>query len=115
MGDELVAPAVPEQDRAGDLVDLDEAVEAVSQEQRGGQKGKLRRDISAMLVNVLKAISPATGLREARSMATAPPSDQPAAMILLGSISLRVWRWAQGSVGRGAGSRPRSPCPPHMP
>ena len=54
-----------------------------------GRKGKLRRDMSAMLVKVLKAIRPATGFRDARSMATAPPSDQPAATIFLGSMSLR--------------------------
>ena len=42
-----------------------------------------------MLVKVENAISPLTCLREARSIATAPPSDQPPAMI-------RVWVDFQG-------------------
>ena len=37
--------------------------------------------MSCVLVKVLNAISPPTCRREARSMATAPPSDQPPAMI----------------------------------
>ena len=45
-------------------------------------------------LKVLKAASPATGRREARSMATAPPSDQPAATILRGSTSRRDRRWS---------------------
>jgi hypothetical protein len=57
-----------------------------------GRKGKFRRAISTRLVKVLNAASPATGRREARSMATAPPSDQPTATIARGSMSRRDWR-----------------------
>jgi hypothetical protein len=65
-----------------------------------GRNGVARRAISVMLVNVLNATRPATGVRDARSMATAPPSDHPAAMIFLGSTSLRFRRcsWAASAV-----------------
>ena len=63
-----------------------------------------------MLVKVQKAIRPATGFRAARSMATAPPSDQPAATIFLGSMSLRAWRWA-----KAASAVSRQPDSPGLP
>ena len=50
-----------------------------------GTNGNIRRPISTPLVNEEKAIKPPTCRSEARSMATAPPSDQPAAMIRCGS------------------------------
>ena len=42
--------------------------------------------MSTLLVKVENTINPPTGRREARSIATAPPSDQPAGMTIVGSI-----------------------------
>ena len=43
----------------------------------GSESGKNVRAMSLALVNVLNANSPATRRRDARSIATAPPRDQP--------------------------------------
>ena len=48
-----------------------------------------------------KRISPPTGRREARSIATAPPSDQPAAMIVLGSTLHVETKIVVSSLGGG--------------
>ena len=55
-----------------------------------GRKGVTRRAISVMLENGLNITSPAAGRRDARSTATAAPSDRPATMIRDGATSVRV-------------------------
>ena len=97
-GDDLVAVAVADQDRAGDAADLATGCRtgAAGGATRAGT-GSCRRAMSAMRVNVQKATSPATGFREARSIATAPPSDQPAATISPGSTSCGARRWARAA------------------
>ena len=51
-----------------------------------GRKGTIRRAMSTPLVKAENAIEPATVAVEARSMATAPPSDQPPTTIRSGWI-----------------------------
>jgi len=50
-------------------------LEAVFEQRRRWKHGSKIRPISRMLVNALNVARPAMGLRLARSMATAPPSD----------------------------------------
>src|SRR5271157_3482151 len=81
--------------------------------QRGNGMGQIFRDMSCVLVNVLNAISPPTGRREARSMATAPPSDQPPAMIRAGGKPRKTsaW-WAVSAVARQTVSEALPPLKP---
>ena len=108
-GDQSVPAAVANQDWARDLGDLVNAVEAVAEQDRDGKEGTIRLPISTPLVNEEKAINPATCRSPARSMATAPPKDQPAAMIWPGAI-LRRRRDSRTQPGPSPGSRSWRPC-----
>ena len=92
-GDERVLTAVTDQDRARHR-SIFERLSDLWRKRIVESKGKLRRIIAVIDVNVLKTTNPAPVLREARSIATAPPSERPATMIRLGSMSLRVNRWS---------------------
>ena len=70
--------------------------------------------MSGMLVKVEKVASPATGWRLARSMATAPPRDQPAMTIRPGSTPGLDRRWARAASA--VSRQPDSPAfPPLIP
>src|SRR5208337_2249355 len=82
--------------------------------QRGNGMGQIFRAMSCVLVNVLNAISPPTCRRQARSMATAPPSDQPPALIREGGNPRDTRAWdAAPAVARQPTSDAEPPLKPY--